>query len=411
MLLRVLLPLIILAVGGGGAWALIKSRPEAKPIETEERAWLVRTMVAQVESHRPTLTLYGRVETPRTAHLTAALTADVMTVHVREGERVETGQVLVELDRREADLLVRQREAEAAEIRALIDIEGQQQANNREALDRETKVLELARRAVARAEELAQRNVGSRSQLDTARQEEEQRSMTVDARHTAIQGHLSRIAQLEARLAKAEALLDRAKLDVERSQVRAPFSGPVASVSISTGDRVQPGSNLLSVFDSEALELRAQIPTRHVPTVRTALAAGERVTGSATVGGQALKADLMRMGAEVARGSGGVDALFAITDGSENLPLGLTVELAVALPPETGVIALPPQALYGAGHVYRVEGERMARVAVERIGQTRTVAGNFVLVRSRELKAGDAVVATQLPNAVDGLRVEVVAAD
>ncbi len=404
---RFLIPVVILAAGVGGAVAVVKSKPPVQPIAIEEKAWLIETVSIARAAHHPTLVLFGRVETPRTAKLTAALTADVVSVHVREGERVKTGQLLISLDQREAELLVRQRIAEEAEIRALVDIENQQHQNNQESLGRELKVLSLSRRAVKRAEDLANTNVGSKSQLDTARQEQEQRSMAVDARRTAIQGHASRIAQLEARLAKAQALRDRAQLDVDRASVAAPFDGPVSVVSVSAGDRVRPGVELLSLFDSNALELRAQIPTRHVATIRAALESGRDVVAQAEVDGRTVQARLNRLGARVARGSGGVDALFGVTEGSDDLPLGLTVELNVKLTAEENTIALPPPALYGGGHVYRVNGERIERVSVDRVGEKRDSSGNFVLVRTDELQPGDAIVATQLPNAVDGLKVTV----
>ncbi len=404
---RFLIPVVILATGVGGAVAVVKSKPPVQPIAIEEKAWLIETVSVARAAHHPTLVLFGRVETPRTAKLTAALTADVVSVHVREGERVKTGQLLISLDQREAELLVRQRIAEEAEIRALVDIENQQHQNNQESLGRELKVLSLSRRAVKRAEDLANTNVGSKSQLDTARQEQEQRSMAVDARRTAIQGHASRIAQLEARLAKAQALRDRAQLDVDRASVAAPFDGPVSVVSVSAGDRVRPGVELLSLFDSNALELRAQIPTRHVATIRAALESGRDVVAQAKVDGRTVQARLNRLGARVARGSGGVDALFGVTEGSDDLPLGLTVELNVKLTAEENTIALPPPALYGGGHVYRVNGERIERVSVDRVGEKRDSSGNFVLVRTDELQPGDAIVATQLPNAVDGLKVTV----
>jgi HlyD family secretion protein len=404
---RFLVPIVILAAGAGGAFAVIKSRPPTQPITIEEKAWLVDTTEVERHAHQPTLVLYGRIETPRDAHLTAALSADVMKVHVREGDRVESGQILISLDNREAQLLLRQREAEAAEVRALVEIENQQQTNNRDAWAREKRVLALSRRAVSRAKDLAKSNVGSKSQLDAARQEEEQRSMAVDARQTAIRGHGSRMAQLEAKLAKAQALRDRANLDVERTQVKAPFAGPISSVSVSPGDRVGPGAPLLSLFDSQALELRAQVPTRHVTTIRRSLEAGEAVHAQSAVGGIAVTATLDRLGTKVARGSGGVDALFALKEGAHNLPLGLTIELSVELTPESNTIALPSKALYGAGHVYRVEGERIKRVSVTRVGEMRNAQGNFVLVRSKSLKPGDQIVSTQLPNAIDGLKVTV----
>ena len=181
-------------------------------------------------SRRPELTLFGQVESPRSANLTAALTADVVDVMVREGESVEKGQLLVKLDDRDGVLLLRQREAERAEIEAQIEIENQRDRNDKDALQRELRVLELARRAVQRASELAQAQVGSRSQLDTTRQDEEQRSMAVDARRTALEG-IARASHSLQRATQKPKQEDRA-LDIERTGVRAPFTGPVYHIAV-----------------------------------------------------------------------------------------------------------------------------------------------------------------------------------
>ncbi|MBT6276140.1 MAG: HlyD family efflux transporter periplasmic adaptor subunit, partial [Chromatiales bacterium] len=207
--------------------------------------------------------------------------------------------------------------------------------------------------------------------------------------------------------ARAAALRDRAHLDLERTAVRAPFSGPISQVLVAVGARVQPGTALLNLFDSSALELRAQVPTQYIGAVRRALSAGQSISAAGVVEGQPVKATLQRLGAEVGRGSGGVDALFGINYGARDLPLGLTVELTVALAVEHGTFALPPQAIYGARHVYRVNAGRMERVAISRIGETQTASGTRVILRSEMLKSGDQVVSTQLPNAADGLKIKV----
>jgi len=400
-----LIPIVVVAAGVAGAAVLVKSKPQSAPLKSEEKVWPVDVAAVSPSSHRPELTLFGRVESPRTSRLKAALSADVVAVNVLEGEYVKAGQTLVRLDDRESRLLLRQRQAEHAEITAQIDIEDQRNSNDQEALEREQRVLTLARRAVRRAQDLANTNVGSRSQLDSAQQEQEQHSMAVDSRRTALEGHASRVAQLTARLAGAQALEDRARLDVERSTVTAPFSGPIYNVEIAPGDRVQPGTTLVGLYDAGALELRAQIPAAYLPRVREALAGTGSIDGSARVDAQEIGAVLARLGVQVTRGSGGVDGLFRVTSGGQWLQIGRTVELTVKLPAIRDAIALPSQALYGNKHVYRIVDGRMQRVDVDRIGEFGTSAGRKILVRSQELAPGDQIIITQLPNAIDGLRV------
>ena len=405
--LKFLIPIVVIGAGAAGAKFLKDTKPDPEPLVTQEKVWPVSVIDVRPSSRRPELTLFGRVQSPRSANLTAALTADVVDVMVREGESVEKGQLLVKLDDRDSVLLLRQREAERAEIEAQIEIENQRDRNDKDALQRELRVLELARRAVQRASELAQAQVGSRSQLDSTRQDEEQRSMAVDARRTALEGHRSRIAQLAARHAKAKALEDRAKLDVERTGVRAPFTGPVYHIAVAPGDRVQTGSRLVGMYDVDALEFRAQIPAGYLPRVREAITNGQEIAASARVDQREISARLERLSAEVTRGSGGVDGLFGVSAGGTWLQIGRTVELTVNLPAEPGTVAVPSQALYGNRHLYRIVDGRMRRIDVNRVGEFDTPDGRRVLVRSSELATGDRVIVTQLPNAVEGLKVRV----
>ena len=118
-------------------------------------------------------------------------------------------------------------------------------------------------------------------------------------------------------------------------------------------------------------------------------------------------ARLERLSAEVTRGSGGVDGLFGVSAGGTWLQIGRTVELTVNLPAEPGTVAVPSQALYGNRHLYRIVDGRMRRIDVNRVGEFDTPDGRRVLVRSSELATGDRVIVTQLPNAVEGLKVRV----
>ncbi len=70
------------------------------------------------------------------------------------------------------------------------------------------------------------------------------------------------------------------------------------------------------------------------------------------------------------------------------------------------MVAVPYAALYGVDRLYVMHEDRMRGVRVEVVGEQRGADGSVrALVRGAELKAGDAVIVTQLPNAVDGLKV------
>ncbi|MCY4348779.1 MAG: hypothetical protein OXC25_02870 [Thiotrichales bacterium] len=408
-IIRIALPLLILVAGIGGMTALVKSKPEREVLGVEERSWPVAVEAIEPGTVTPQLLLFALVDSPRVTHLSAAVTADVDAVDVLEGQRVGVDDRLLALDDREIRLIVAQRDAELAGFEADLEHETLRHRNNLVALKHEEELLALARREVARARDLADRNVGSQASLDQVRREEERQMLAVEQRRLAIREHDARRKQIEARLARAQAQRSQALLDLDRTRVHPPFFGRITEVFVSPGDRVRPGDRLVAMFDSGLLELRAQIPLRHLPVVRAALEGGESLSARALVDGQEVRAELHRLTARVDRGSGGADGLFRVTRGNAWLQLGRTVELVMDLPAVDNAVTAPREALYGTDRVFVLDGERMRSVEVERLGETRTAdrGDARLILRSPDLKPDGRLIVTHQPNAIDGLKVRV----
>ena len=404
---KLILAVVILAAAAVTAVALVNNKAPAKPVVVKEKAWLVGAEVVAPGAWAPVLTLYGRVESLWSSALTAGVTADVRRVAVIEGDSVVEGHLLVSLDDRDAKLLLQQREAEYAEVEARIASELSRHTANEASLPRERKVLDLTLAEVNRLRNLVQKKVGAQSQLDTARQAVEKQEIAVADRAQAVREHTSRMAELQAQRMRARALRDQAQLELERCEITAPFNARVAKLQVSPGSRVRIGDPLLEVFDTAALIVRAQLPTRYLAAVRTAQTEDMELRVAGEIDGMRVVARLLRLAGQVAAATGGVEALFAIEQGSGGLQQGRFVRLDLALPMQNDVIALPYEALYGDNRVYRIDAQRrMEAVPVKRIGESRTIAGERrVLIETADLREGDRVITTQLPNAIAGLLV------
>jgi multidrug resistance efflux pump len=406
IVLKFLLPLLIIGGGLLVAGGLVATKQKPPPVSVSEKAWLVSVHPVERKAWSPTLVLYGRVESLWASALTSALAADVAEVRIIEGDEVSKGDLLVRLDDTDARLDLAQREADLREAEARIAAEHIQHAANLEVLPREQELLALFQAEVDRTGDLVRKKVGAQSALDIARQAVERQAIAVTNREQAIAEHEAQLAEIEARRDRAEAARDRALRDVERSRIPAPFDGRISKVQVAPGKRVRVGDMLVELYDTGALVVRAQVPSRYLEAVRRARDAGQELRVAGRIDGVPVTARLRGLAGEVASGSGGVEALFEIEGGSQVLQQGRFVRLDLALPAQPDLIALPPESLYGTDRVYRVDDDsRMRAVPVERVGEARNGEGSLVLVRSDELEPGDPVISTQLPNAIDGLLV------
>jgi multidrug efflux pump subunit AcrA (membrane-fusion protein) len=409
---KVLLPLLILAVGIGGFIALKATRPKPPVAQVKEPVWRVQVVPVRVATASPVLNLNGRVESPDQTQAAAPGVGRVLSVRVREGQAFSKGQLMVELDPRDFQPRVDQARGQVQELEAALASEHLRHKSDLDQLAQERRLQDFAAAEVARFERLQQENFFSQAAVDQGRSALSRQQISVRGRELAIADHQARLAQLQARLVQARANLDQAELALQRSRVTAPFSGYVAQVAVAVGDQVNTGQLLVRLYPAAGLEVRAKLPAPLQDEFLAGLVQGRHPLATARVGGETLNFRLARVaGAADARG---LDGFFVLDKAAASLRLGELVSLYVARSPAAGVVGVPYSALFGGNRVYRIEGDRLKALDVEVLGEaTSADAGPAaqsarLLVRSPALKDGDLLLATHLPNAISGLKVEVI---
>ncbi len=98
---KIILPILIIAIAIGVFQRLKASKPERVKPELKEKVWQVEVMPALIQSLKPSLTLYGQVESPELLQAAAPGAGIISEVLVQNGSWVKNGQFLIKMDRRD----------------------------------------------------------------------------------------------------------------------------------------------------------------------------------------------------------------------------------------------------------------------------------------------------------------------
>ncbi len=383
-------------------------QPEPPVRVQDEKTWSVQTHLLVEGAKSPELELYGSVESPHTATITSIIDADVKSLEVNEGQNVNSGQLLILLDDTDARLSLEDRKSYVAELEALITSEKNRYKNDRASLKLEKSLVKLAEKKLAREEKTSKSNLTSQSSFDTQKQALHSQKLALNSRQLNVTDHPARLAQLQARLSRNRALAEQAEIDLARATVIAPFDGIILKTEVSPGERVRPGEVLLEMYETDHIELRAQLPQRFISIVKHSLSQQFSLKAMVKTDNGDQVATLQRISGSMASGGHGVDALLMMeSDAAKTLTIGDTLEMTLVLPAIEDAFSIPVSSIYGTDRIYRVENERLVAINVEKLGSQSRDGRQFILVRSDSLKRDDEIITTQLPHAVSGLKVEV----
>ncbi len=394
----------IIGVAALTSASIFATGPTANPAAHVEKAWPVSVMPVVPQRLQPTFSAFGKLESNRVAHLRSDLVARIETVNVREGDWVEAGTLLVQLDNREASLHVLEREAELKQHEANLAAMRVQLKLEQESASHFESKYRVAQDKLERHADLLSKRLIAKSLYDEVQAQADEASIEFRNHMQVLSNLPNQIAAHEAGVARAEALLAQARLDLDKTAIRAPFSGPVLAVQAAPGDHSNLSAPLIEMADASGFEVRVQVPDDYA--VQFERLQENAVTASAE-NGAALT--MTRLARHVRAGQTGMDAFFEFDAGAVAAPaLGRVFNLRISLPPQPDLIAVPVQSIYDNGRIYAVRESRLVGYDVERVGEYENdVEGYRILIRSDAIGTGDQVITTQLPRAISGLLVDV----
>ena len=326
--------LILTAVG---VMAMLWWRgPQVDAIEVR-RAPLVRT-----------LQFSARVATLSRVDIGSTLTGRVAVVHVREGDTVKAGDVLVQLEGDELRSALAQADAAAQQARAaLAGLRGRGLSTLQAGLAQAQATERAANAALARAEQLVAQGFYSGAQLDEARRAAavagaQSRSARAQVQASADAG--TDMAQAQAQLDVARAAASAARARLAQASLRAPLDARVLVREVEPGQIVQPGKALLSLALAGPTQLVAQVDELFLDQLRPGQNAA--VVADAFPD-RRFAARVLSLAPAVDAQRGAIEVKFALADGTP--PAFLREDMTLSVEVETGrrdaALVLPQSAL------------------------------------------------------------------
>lgn len=277
-----LLVVLVAFAGVAGMQRFIAGKKAEVAANMPETVSEITAMQVQPREWTPYLSAVGYIRPNQGAMLSSESSGTVKSVNVKSGQRVNKGDLLVELD-------------DTVEVATLKASQAQ---------------LPNAKLTLDRYRNLVASNSASKAELDSAQ------------------------ATYNQLIANIESL----KASIARRKIYAPFSGFAGIVNVNVGQYITTGTEIVRVEDQSSMKVRFTLPQTDVEHIFV----GQKVTAEVdALVGQTFPAEIVAIDPAVDRNTGLINVEAVIAEGGNKLLSGMFVRLNVALPTEKAQIVVP----------------------------------------------------------------------
>jgi len=387
------------------------------------RAPGVLAVAAQMQPLQRTLQFSARVASRSRVDLGATITGRVQAVLVREGDTVQAGQPVLQLE--EAELQAALAQAVAGEQQAAARLRGLRSTGRRgvqAGVAQAESVLVAAKADAERTRELVTSGF-----LSPARQDDSQRAVAVAqaqldaarAQAQAVGEQGGDLAQAQAQLMLAGAATQAARARLAQTRISAPTAAQVLVRAVEPGQIVQPGRALLTLALQGPLQLVALVDERYLQQLQPGQTARVRADAFPD---QAFGARVLSISPLVDAQRGAVEVKLEVTDADAALRQRLREDMTLSVDVSTArrdrALVVPLSALRAPGAAAGIDADDPGRatmwLAQDGRVQARTVRTGLRNLEAVEvlqgLAAGEAVLVGPAPAPGSRVRVTLVPA-
>ena len=424
---RALLFVLPVALGAAAVGYAVKNREGPQRTPPEVRVTPVRIVTVPSVDVVPRALGYGSVSPGRVWEAVGEVSGTVIYRHpeLEKGAILQAGTELLRIDSTDYRLAVAQIEANIRHTEAQLAVLDVRARNTGRSLAIEERSIDLGRKELERKRRLVRNGAISQAAVD----QEERAVLVAEQAIQNLRNAMNLLpaerAVLEATRDQLEAQLETGRRNLSRTSIFAPFDCRIAEVNVEMAQFAAKGKVLVVADSLDVAEVTAQVPIGSLlpllpPNLELSLDLGAAMTRLREVAGlEAVvrlrtgrgeiewPARFSRMSDTVDRRTRTVGVIVAVDNpyrraaSNRRPPLvkNMYVEVEVRGRPRPGAVVIPRSALHETRVHVVTAGDRLRIREVE----ADFVQTNFVVVGSG-LEAGDRVVVSDLPFAVDGMR-------
>jgi multidrug efflux pump subunit AcrA (membrane-fusion protein) len=335
-----------------------------------------------------------------------AVGGKVVNVGFDLGSFVQKGQLLVQLDDRDARLRLEQSQAQVEQQQATVkQAEEKLGLKPGQAFDpqRVAEVasarlaLELANKQQARFDRLIETGDVSRSNYDQQKAQRDQLQQQLEATITQARQNYAAIQTARAGVAAAQSQVDQARKAISDGRITSPISGYVADRTADPGEFITTSMKIATIVRTNPLRVRIDIPEQAVPSIRT----GQTVTVTTSAfPDRTFSGRIARMSPNVTATSRTMTVEAEVDNPNNELKPGQFATIRIQQPQTEAAVLVPQKAVRTDGNVSRVFVIKNGR-AEQRLVQLGQTEGDLIEIKTG-VAADEPVATSNVDQLVDG---------
>jgi len=230
---------------GGSSATPPDQKVEAAPLPVKVSKAFIGDLVMTLKSP-------GEAYTEKRIAMKAEVGGVVKNLYATEGRHVKEGDLLIELDDREYRLRLERLEAQRLRYLSELFVEKQYAAAGQEASPGVIDKLDKAQAAYEKTSEAFKKGLVAQADLEKAQSDLELALIEAGRKKDEIMASTKGLTQ-------AEVDVKIARMDLDKTRIRAPFAGIVTDIKLSPKERLDPGRELFTLVDISRIKVKAKV--------------------------------------------------------------------------------------------------------------------------------------------------------